>query len=124
MPTSKAQQRAVAKYDNAHYDKCLLRFKKGELEAARAHAKSLGLSFNAFALLAINKAMSNDSSIDTSNDSSIYASNDSSIDASNDSSISRCIFCGIVIEGKKNKKYCSAKCRMANHRKSKDTTES
>jgi len=50
MPISKAQQRAVSKYESENYDKVLLRLKpKGQREKIKAHAKSTGYdSLNAY----------------------------------------------------------------------------
>lgn len=48
MAISKAQQKAVGKYERENYDKVLLRLPKGEREKIKAHAESLGMSLNAY----------------------------------------------------------------------------
>jgi len=49
MPISKAQQKAVSKYESGNYDKVLLRLKpKGKREQIKAHAESKGMSLNAY----------------------------------------------------------------------------
>jgi len=63
MPASKAQQKAVAKYEAFHYDKFLIRVPKGKKEGIAAHASGLGLSLNAFVFHSISTAMSTDSDI-------------------------------------------------------------
>ena len=46
MATTKAQQRAVAKYMKANYDEMKIRIPKGRKTAVEAHAKSKGESVN------------------------------------------------------------------------------
>ena len=60
MAISKAQQKAVAKYDAKAYDKTLLRLPKGRLDVVRDHAASLGESVNGFIGRAILEAMERD----------------------------------------------------------------
>lgn len=54
-PASKAQQKAVAKYENANYDKVLVRMPKGKKEIIKAHAENQGKSVNGFINEAINE---------------------------------------------------------------------
>lgn len=60
MTISKAQQRAVAKYDAKAYDKILLRLPKGKKEVIQAHAGAQGESVNGFIGRAIDEAMERD----------------------------------------------------------------
>lgn len=60
MAVSKAQQRAVTKYDAKAYDKTLLRLPKGRLDIVKAHAATLGESVNGFIGRAILEAMARD----------------------------------------------------------------
>ena len=47
MPASKAQQKAVAKYEMANYDKFLVRAPKGQKDVIQAHVTAEGYkSFN------------------------------------------------------------------------------
>ena len=55
MAVSKAQQKAVAKYEAKAYDKALLRLPKGRLDEIRAHIEPAGESLNGF----INRAIVN-----------------------------------------------------------------
>lgn len=48
MAVSRAQQKAVSKYESVNYDKVLLRLPKGERDKIKAHAESLGMSLNAY----------------------------------------------------------------------------
>lgn len=61
MPTSKAQQKAVAKYESANYDKVLLRLEKGKRAIIKAHAEARGESTNAFIARAIDNQIKRDS---------------------------------------------------------------
>lgn len=61
MTISKAQQRAVAKYDAKAYDKILLRLPKGKKEIIQVHAEAQGESVNGFIGRAIDEAMERDS---------------------------------------------------------------
>lgn len=60
MPVSKAQQKAVAKYMKANYDRINLMVPKGEREEIRAHAESRGESLNGFIGRAIQETMERD----------------------------------------------------------------
>ena len=62
IPASKAQQKAVAKYDAKAYDKTLLRLPKGRLDVVRAHAESHSESVNGFIGRAILETMERDGS--------------------------------------------------------------
>ena len=57
MAVSKAQQKAVGKYESANYDKVLLRLQKGDREKIKAHAQSKGLSLNAYIVGLIERDM-------------------------------------------------------------------
>ena len=61
MTISKAQQKAVAKYDAKAYDKTLLRLPKGKLDVVRAHAEAQGESVNGFIGRSIQETMERDS---------------------------------------------------------------
>lgn len=61
MAVSKAQQKAVTKYDAKAYDKTLLRLPKGRLDIVKAHASTRGESVNGFIGRAINETMGRDS---------------------------------------------------------------
>ena len=54
MPTTKAQQKAVARYMKGNYDEIKVLVKKGKKDRIKAHAESRGESVNAF----INRAIS------------------------------------------------------------------
>lgn len=60
MAVSKAQQRAVTKYDAKAYDKTLLRLPKGRLDIVKAYATAHGESVNGFIGRAILDAMERD----------------------------------------------------------------
>ena len=60
MAISKAQQKAVAKYDAKAYDKTLLRLPKGRLDVVRGHAAAQGESVNGFINRAIDHEMERD----------------------------------------------------------------
>ncbi len=62
VAVSKAQQRAVTKYDAKAYDKTLLRLPKGKLGVVRTHASILGESVNGFIGRAISETMERDTS--------------------------------------------------------------
>ena len=64
MTISKAQQRAVAKYDAKAYDKILLRLPKGKKEIVQTHAEAQGESVNGFIGRAIDEAMERDGGAD------------------------------------------------------------
>ena len=57
MPVTKAQQRAVGKYEKENYDKVLLRLPKGNREKIKAHAQQKGMSLNAYIMDLIEKDM-------------------------------------------------------------------
>lgn len=60
MAVSKAQQKAVTKYDAKAYDKTLLRLPKGRLDTVKTHASTRGESVNGFIGRAINETMVRD----------------------------------------------------------------
>ena len=67
MPASKAQQRAVAKYQNENYDKFLLRFlEKGEKSQVQEHAMEMCESLNGFVNRAIKETLERDKKGDAS----------------------------------------------------------
>ena len=59
-PVSKAQQKAIAKYEDKVYDKFLVRVPKGEKEVIHAHAEARGESLNAFVGRAIKETIERD----------------------------------------------------------------
>ena len=54
-PTSKAQQKAVAKYENKVYDKFLVRVPKGRKAEIQNAAEESGESLNAFVVGAVDE---------------------------------------------------------------------
>ena len=62
MAVSKAQQKAVAKYEAKAYDKTLIRLPKGRLDEIRTHIEPTGESLNGFIGRAIDEAMERDGS--------------------------------------------------------------
>lgn len=56
-PASKAQQKAVAKYENANYDKILIRMPKGKKDIIKVHADKKGESINGFINRAIDETI-------------------------------------------------------------------
>ena len=60
MAISKAQQKAVAKYETKAYDKTLIRLPKGRLDEIRAHIEPAGESLNGFIGRAISETMERD----------------------------------------------------------------
>ena len=60
MPASKAQQKAVAKYENKNYDKHLLRMPKGKKPDLQVHAAAMGESLNRFVNRAIDETLERD----------------------------------------------------------------
>lgn len=60
MPTSKAQQKAVAKYMKNNYDNFQLRMPKGKKDKIKLHAENKGESLNGFINKAIDEAMERD----------------------------------------------------------------
>jgi len=60
VAVSKAQQKAVAKYEAKAYDKTLIRLPKGRLDGIKAHAAAQGESVNGFINRAIDHEMERD----------------------------------------------------------------
>ena len=60
MAISKAQQKAVAKYNAANYDRVELRVDKGKKDIIKAHAAQYGESLNEFINRAISETMERD----------------------------------------------------------------
>ena len=60
MAISEAQQRAVAKYNAANYERVELRIKKGKKTLLKNHAQARGESLNEFVNRAIDEAMERD----------------------------------------------------------------
>ena len=60
MAISEAQQRAVAKYNAANYERVELRLKKGKKALLKFHAQTHGESLNEFVNRAIDEAMERD----------------------------------------------------------------
>lgn len=60
MPVSKAQQKAVARYNAKSYDRIELKVKKGNKDIIKAHAESNGESLNGFVNRAIDETMERD----------------------------------------------------------------
>ena len=61
MATTKAGQRAVAKYVKAKYDRFGLTMPKGQLDVIKAHAAERGESTNGFINRAISEVMERES---------------------------------------------------------------
>ena len=59
-PASKANQKAVAKYENKVYDKFLVRVHKGKKAELQAHADGRGESLNGFVNRAIDETVERD----------------------------------------------------------------
>ena len=59
-PASKAQQRAVAKYENKVYDKYLVRVPKGRKSAIQDAADKVGQSINGYIVQAVDERMQRD----------------------------------------------------------------
>lgn len=57
MPTSKAQQKAVAKYMKENYDEIKVRVIKGKKEKIKIHAEQNGESLNGFINRAIDETI-------------------------------------------------------------------
>lgn len=64
MPTTKAQQKAVARYKAKSYDAFETRVKKGEKDRIKAHAAKHGESLNGFINRAIQETMQRDNEQD------------------------------------------------------------
>lgn len=62
MATTKAQQKAVAKYESKAYDKTLIRMPKGYLPAVKVHATERGETLNGFINRAITETIQRDNS--------------------------------------------------------------
>ena len=62
MSVSKAQQKAVARYEAKVYDKTLIRLPKGQLDEIKSHAAARGESVNGFIGRAITETMDRDNS--------------------------------------------------------------
>lgn len=60
MATTKAQQKAVAKYESKVYDKTLVRMPKGYLPTVKDHAAQRGETLNGFINRAINETVDRD----------------------------------------------------------------
>lgn len=61
MAISKAQQKAVDRYNAKTYDNITLRVKKGKKDEIQAHADARGVSINSFINRAIDETMERDS---------------------------------------------------------------
>jgi len=59
-PVSKAQQQAVARYENKVYDKFLVRIPKGKKADLQSHAQNKDESLNGFVNRAIDETMERD----------------------------------------------------------------
>lgn len=57
MPTTKAQQKAVAKYMKDNYDEIKVLVKKGKKEEIKNHAQAKGESVNAFINRVVEEAL-------------------------------------------------------------------
>ncbi len=62
MATTKAQQKAVAKYESKVYDKTLIRMPKGYLPTIKDHATQRGETLNGFINRAITETVERDNS--------------------------------------------------------------
>lgn len=60
MPVSKAQKRAINKYNKNHYDNINIRVPKGKRENISAHANKYDGSLNKFVNRAISETMERD----------------------------------------------------------------
>ena len=60
MPTSKAQQKATAKYVKANYDRVEAKVPKGRKAEIQAHAEKQGESLNGFVVRAIDEIIERD----------------------------------------------------------------
>lgn len=60
MPISKAQQKAVAKYNAKAYDRVELKVAKGKKELIRSAAQKQGVSLNSYINIAIDEKMQRD----------------------------------------------------------------
>lgn len=60
MTITKAQQKAVAKYESKVYDKTLIRMPKGKLIITKSHASERGETLNGFINRAITETIQRD----------------------------------------------------------------
>lgn len=60
MATSKAHQKATAKYNAKAYESIMIRVKKGRKAEIQAHAEKVGESINSFVNRAIDEAIDHD----------------------------------------------------------------
>jgi len=63
MAISEAQRKAVAKFNAANYDRIELRVEKGQKQAIKEHAESLGETLNGFVNRAIRETLKRDSEV-------------------------------------------------------------
>lgn len=66
MPTTKASQRAVAKYTRENYDRINVTLPKGQREEIKTHAEKHGESVNHFIKRAIDETIERDNSVSAS----------------------------------------------------------
>lgn len=66
MPTTKAGQRAVAKYTRENYDRINVTVPKGQREEIKTHAEKQGESVNTFIRRAIGETIERDNSVSAS----------------------------------------------------------
>lgn len=66
MPTTKASQRAVAKYTRENYDRINVTVPKGQREEIKTHAEKQGESVNTFIRRAIDETIERDNSVSAS----------------------------------------------------------
>lgn len=64
MPTTKAQQKAVARYKAKAYDETKILLQKGEKDRLKAHAAKHGESLNGFINRAVRETMQRDNEQD------------------------------------------------------------
>ena len=70
MPASKAQQKAVAKYELNNYDKFLVRVSKGRKEKLQDYAAAVGQSLNGYVVQAVDERIERDNSKGADNNAS------------------------------------------------------
>lgn len=63
MPTTKASQRAVAKYTRENYDRINVTLPKGQREEIKTHAEKHGESVNGFIKRAIDETIERDNEL-------------------------------------------------------------
>lgn len=63
MPTTKAGQRAVAKYTRENYDRINVTVPKGQREEIKTHAEKQGESVNTFIRRAIDETIERDNEL-------------------------------------------------------------